>query len=139
MTTIAVDAVAGVMAADSKTSDGSVKWTAQKIERIGESLYGAAGEVQDIEAFLAWRRRGTPPKPRIRDEAFVALELNKDGLFRWEYKLKPFPPGSDKHAIGTGAMAAMAAFEMGASAERAVEVACMVDDGSGPPLQVLTL
>jgi hypothetical protein len=140
VTTIIADAEAGVMVADSKTTDGSVKWSSQKIERIGDSIFGAAGEAQDIETFLAWiRRKKAAPKPRIKDDDFVAIELNQTGLFRWEHKLKPFPPGSSKHAIGTGAMAAMAALEMGASAERACEVACLVDDASGLPLQVLKL
>ena len=122
------------MIADSKTTDGSVKWKSQKIERIKGSLIGCAGDCGQIELFLKWyRSRGR--KPQLNDD-FTALELNEHGLWLWDKKLAPYPPGQEFHAIGSGAAAAMAAHLMGADTKRAVEVACEVDDGSEGPLQI---
>lgn len=135
MTTIAADARTGVMVADSKTSDGVTKWSSQKIERIGGSLFGCAGRVSSIEKVLRWLRKSRiGKKPRVTD--FIALELNSEGLFLWDSDLDPFGPGRDFHAVGSGAAPAMAALLLGCDAEKAVATACLVDDGSEGPIQV---
>ena len=43
------------------------------------------------------------------------------------------------HALGTGAMAALAAMKMGASAKRAVEIAITLDQYSGAPVHLFKL
>lgn len=137
MTTIAGSWAERRIVADTKASDGDVKWSAPKIERIDGSLYGCAGNCTDIEKFLRWRR-GQGRKPRLAGE-FRSIELNPAGLWLWDNGLTPFAPGCDFVAIGSGAKAAFAANKMGADAQRAVEVACAVDDASELPIQVETL
>lgn len=120
-------------------SDGDVKWSAQKIERIGDSIVGCAGDCPSIERFLQWRRSGCRGrKPKLTNE-FAALELDRDGLWLWDKALEKFPPGRSFHAIGSGAKAALAAIILGCDAKRAVEIACEVDDGSGLPLQIMSV
>ena len=137
MTTIACSADEGVMISESKTTDGDVKWKSNKIERIRGSLIGGAGDCGEIEKFMKWFRvRGR--KPQLND-SFNALELSVDGLFLWDKKLSPYPPGQEFHAIGTGSKAAIAARLMGADCKRAVEIACEVDDASEGPLQIFHL
>lgn len=125
------------MVSDSKTSDGDVKWSSQKIERIGDTLIGCAGDCVDIEKFIKWRR-GKGRKPKLTNE-FSGLQLDAEGVWLWDKKLEPFPAGREYHAIGTGAKAALAAFSLGAAAIKAVEVACEIDDGSEGPIQMLKL
>lgn len=137
MTTIVASFAEKVIASDSKVSDGDIKWKASKIERIGASLFGAAGDCSEIEKFFKWKRGGR--RPTKMGDQFVALELNAEGIWYWDKKLEPFPPGAPVHAIGTGAKAALAAVLLGCNAERAVEIACEVDDGSGPPVVILAL
>lgn len=137
MTTIAGSWAERRIVADTKASDGDVKWSAPKIERIDGSLYGCAGNCTDIEKFLRWRRN-QGRKPRIGME-FRAIELNVAGLWLWDGGLAAFKPGCDFVAIGSGAKAAFAANKMGADAQKAVEVACEVDDASELPIQVETL
>ncbi len=137
MTTIAGSWAEGRIVADTKSSDGDVKWSASKIERINGSVYGCAGPAPDIEKFLRWRR-GQGPKSRLAGE-FRAIELNPAGLWLWDNGLAPFSPGCDFVAIGSGAKAALAANKMGADVQKAVEVACAVDDASELPIQVETL
>lgn len=134
MTTIVVSWPERVMVSDSKTTDGDVKWRSNKVDRIGKSLIGCAGDCSQIELFLKWFRKGGR-KPKLTNE-FNALELDEEGIWLWDKSLTRYPPGQDYHAIGTGAKAALAAFLMGADAVRATEVACEVDDGSGGPLQI---
>jgi ATP-dependent protease HslVU (ClpYQ) peptidase subunit len=121
--------------ADSKTSNGDVKWPSRKIDRVGERLFGCAGDVASIERFLKWIRNGDR-RPRIGRDEFAALEVNPGGLFLWDEHLVPMLIDRDHHAIGSGASAAFGALAMGATPEQAVEIACQIDDKSEGPLQV---
>ena len=139
MTTIACHFHEGVMVSDSKTTDGDIKWPTNKIERIRGSLFGAAGDCGAIEQFFKWMRAGGKgKKPQITADLQV-LELNEEGVWLWDKKLSPFPAGREYHAVGSGAKAVLAAFLMGADTQRAVQIACEVDDGSEGPLQVKQL
>jgi len=141
MTTIVADAKAGVMTSDSRTFDDTtgIKWPTRKIERVGASLFGCAGEVPDIEKMLAWFKRSRAGRrPKTKD--FYALELNKDGVFIWDEACPvSYSPERSFHACGSGAPAAIAAMLMGADAVKAVEIACQVDAGSEGPVQVMKL
>lgn len=135
------------MAADSRvtiSSDagGSRVGTCEKLFRTKDAIIGTAGESAPGLVFLDWYKSGkkTAPIFLIDGEAdFVALVLTKHGLFefdkwcRGERILDPF------HAIGSGAKAAIGAMHMGASAERSVEVACLVDPYTAPPIVTMTL
>jgi hypothetical protein len=139
MTTIVACAKLGLMVADSRCTDDTIKWPSKKIERIGDSLFGCAGEVPDIEKMVAWFKRGRAgKKPKTKD--FSALELNASGVWIWDDAAPiSYSPERDYHAIGTGAAAALAALLMGADPVKAVEIACQIDAGSEGPVQVVDL
>ena len=64
MTTIVVDAIAGVMCSDSQWTDGTEKGPMRKVWRIGDALVGVSGDVLGIEVSLRWlrgSRTSTPP------------------------------------------------------------------------------
>ena len=126
------------MVSDSKATDGVVKWPCKKIERIGDSLFGFAGEVTDIEKMTRWFRGGQKGKrPRTKD--FVGLELTAEGVFIWDDAPCSYRPDREFHAIGSGQMAALGALLAGKSAVEAVEIAVQIDHCSEPPVQVVRL
>ncbi|MFN7817808.1 MAG: hypothetical protein ACK5OQ_16385 [Burkholderiales bacterium] len=137
MTTIVASFKERVMLSDSRTTDedAGVKWPTRKIERIGASLFGAAGDCVDIDAFFIWLQTPKRRRPKIADSAFSAIELNERGIWLWDYRLKPFAAGIERHAIGSGAMAALAVLELGADARTAIEIACRIDPNSEGPIQ----
>lgn len=141
MTTIVASFKERAMFSDSRTTDedAGIKWATRKIEKIDGVLYGAAGDCIDIEAFINWIKAGKKRRPKIVDESFCAIELNERGIWLWDYRLKPFAAGIDRHAIGSGAMAALAALEMGADAKTAIEVACKIDPRSEGPIYTESL
>jgi hypothetical protein len=131
MTTIASDAKRGLMAADSMTSTSDSWWPSTKIHRVEGALIGGAGEAASIRQFVTWYSDGQRmPKPKIADN-FCALVLNAEGLFYWASNLVPEPIERGFHAIGSGGNAALGALLAGANVKRAVEIACLVDTGSG--------
>ena len=139
MTTIAADPKLGLMVTDSNVTDGAQKWSEHKVERIGDTLYGTCGDAVDGDKFYDWIRRGAKGrKPKLDENEFNALALNDKGLFWFDNKLHPIRH-KEPFAIGSGATAARAALECGADIVRAVEVACKVDAGSAPPVQVYRL
>lgn len=147
MTTIAVRA--GVMASDSRvthsdehdSASSALISRAVKLFRRRDAIIGLAGESSPGLIFLDWYGSGKPPPSVLIDgEAdFTALVLTRRGIFtydaycRGERIIGPF------WAIGSGAKGAMCAMHAGASAERAVEICCMVDPYTAPPVHVLKL
>lgn len=128
----------GALVTDSRCADGDQQWLVDKVERIGDALYAAAGDASDAEKFYAWIRRGKRGKRPDLDESFDALVLTKDGLFLYDKGLYPMKL-LNEHAIGSGAKAARGALLAGAAPERAVEIACQVDAGSSGPVRVFYL
>jgi hypothetical protein len=138
MTTIAVDPASGTMCADTNVSDGNQKWKCNKIEHIENAFYGAAGGAIDVEKFFdwlrEWKRSGKKPrKPKLDEDEFQALSIDRTGTYFWDSQLYPMRL-TDPMAVGSGAQAARAAMLCGADIERAVRVACEVDDGSNLPI-----
>lgn len=137
MTTVAADARTGVMAADTAVTDGEIRTRMRKIERVGDSLVGVAGDVSEIEKWLKWfrgGRRGTGPKTAT----CAALVLDKKGITHY-LGTKEMSVAQDYMAIGTGAMAALAVLHAGLDCQRAVEIACEIDAQSCAPIQLETL
>lgn len=134
MTTVVADPITGTMAADTKGSDGSVKFRCSKIHRHEDEIIGCAGALDDIQSWLAWYRSGRPGR-RPKISQCEALVLSAEGLVSWTNYEKVVMPRAP-FAIGSGAKAALGALHMGADAARAVEVACLVDDGSELPIEV---
>lgn len=125
MTTILADAKLGVVVADSSLSDGDRLWTGRKVWRVRGALLAFAGKVLERDQFLAWYRGGqqdTPPK--FADSS--ALLLSHEGLFIFNNTCTPEHIVTGREAIGTGAKAAMCAYEaLGwIDPKRAVRIVC---------------
>jgi ATP-dependent protease HslVU (ClpYQ) peptidase subunit len=144
MTTIAVRA--GIMAADSRvtihTEEGGARMTqCIKIFRRKDAIIGLAGESEPGLVFLDWYGSGKPaPSVLIDAEAdFTALVLTAKGIFEYGKYCRPEKVRGKYWAVGSGCKAALGAMAMGATAEKAVEVACGIDPYTAPPVHVLKL
>lgn len=134
MTTIAYRS--GVLAADTQmTCDGDLKAYGRKLVYVAEkkAWVGYAGLVSDCQRFIRWFSGADPSVEFDEDDEFSALILWPDGeVDGMGYQLKAHRLEADEFfAIGSGSSAAMAAMHMGADAKRAVEIAMLVDLGTG--------
>lgn len=134
MTTIIADARLGLMVSDSRVCDGDRVWLVPKVFRIDETLYGFAGVVSESIAFMAWLDGG--PKPKFNSSS--CLMLNASGLFIYENSLTPQKVRRGIEAIGTGAKAAMCAYEALGYGDpaKAVRIVCKHDSSSCAPVRV---
>ena len=150
MTTIAYRD--GLLAADSRVtvdsdSGGARMFRCQKLYRVKTSdgtdaVVGLAGGAFDGLAFLDWlvSEDKHPPTRLLEGGAdFTALMLNKHGLFEYDKWCRPDRVLEKFYAVGSGAKAALGALHMGASAEKAVKIACKIDPYSAPPIVVMGL
>jgi hypothetical protein len=153
VTTIAYRA--GVLAADSRatitTESGGERMTrceklfrktVKKGRRNHEVIIATAGESAPGLVFVDWYGSGQPPPHQLieGDADFTCLVLTDDGLHEFDkYCRGERVVHPDFYAIGSGAMAALGAMHAGASAKRAVEIACLVSPGSGPPVVTMRL
>ena len=84
-----------------------------KLVRIGRSVYGFAGDLEEALHFLEWRRSGKD-KPEFADDASLdVIEINKAGLFIWSKRLIAMKMNQRVYAIGSGAQYATGAMAMG--------------------------
>lgn len=140
MTTILASVEHGVIVADSNISDDDRIWTGKKVWRIKGSLIGMAGCDADRAAFLAWFRGGMDGPVEFGTSS--ALILNSTGLYLFDANYTtPQRLEHGREAIGTGAKAAMCAFEaLGwQDPKRAVQIVCKHDAGSRGPVRVYRL
>lgn len=130
MTTVLADAAAGVMVCDSKCTEGNTWFPMTKVSRNGAELIGIAGHVKEASAWMKWYlggKKGARPKM----ENFGGLILRPDGLYSVAEDAYEMKIDRGFHAIGSGGACALGAFMAGADAEKAVQIACQVDAGSG--------
>jgi hypothetical protein len=143
------------MAADSCVSleteaGGARKFKCEKLFRktIGKGrskkqvILALSGESSPGLLFLDWYGSGVkdPPSQLIDGDAdFSALILTDDGLFEADAYCRPERIIEPFYAIGSGAKAALGAMHAGASARRAVEIACRIDPYSTPPIVTMRL
>jgi len=128
------------MAGDSKVTDSGLVYQTDKIFLIDGYIVGVCGETDYTNRFLDWFTSGRPEgAPSLGKKSFAALALSPEGLFLFSDCCRPDPLHNEYYAIGAGAMAAMAAMALGHSPEIAVEIACKVNNDSGPPVKVLAL
>lgn len=122
------------MAADGRTT-GMFIGQHDKIFEIGGSLFGIAGVTTKAMKVVDWLAAGCPDgaKPDTDDE-FAILQLTHDGIWFWDSALRPIKFGTPYAAIGSGADFALGAMLAGKSPKQAVEIACKLDEGSGPPI-----
>lgn len=140
MTTIAYRD--GVLAADTAIFDRGVYCGAiEKIFRAPDgSLFGVAGKLGDLTRFKDWMMAGEPDtRPEFNEEDSEALIIRLDGRVLW-YGIIDFTEiVGDYHVIGSGFRVAMGAMAAGASALRAIEICCDLDDGTRRPIRQLEL
>ncbi len=127
------------MCADSRCNLGDgVFTTTPKIFEVRGALIGTAGDFGVGERFMDWYGTGRViPKVRVgKKETFEALVLTPAGLFLYGDDWSPIPIADGVFAIGTGGHSALAALRgFNSTPERAVEVACLIDTNSAPPVQ----
>jgi hypothetical protein len=130
----------GVIAADGLVTSGWIRvgWE-EKLWWQGGSVVGACGLSEDILRFKVWMADRRPEqRPRLSDD-FCGVEITADRLaLKWERGLLPLrqqPAGMV--AIGSGQEIALGAMAAGASAERAVAIACDLHVTCGPPISVI--
>ena len=140
MTTIACNR--REMACDSRSSfdNGEYLTTDDKIERIGDSLVGCAGNWPAIFKFIAWFKDQTKERPDFTDDdEFTAVVLNRRGIYVYDGSTYPSRACHNFFAIGSGSMAARAAMLCGKSPADAVAIAIKCDKNSGSPIRTFKL
>lgn len=136
MTTILASWPLGVMVTDSSVSDGDRVWSGKKVTRWKDELIGTAGEVDASALFLDWYKNGKTGKPP-KMTACQVLVLSPTKLSVYSNSTTEEIMSGGIEAIGTGAKAAMAAFEaLGwTDPQRAVAIVCNHDAHSRTPVR----
>lgn len=133
----------GTMAGDTATFDRHCYCgTVEKVFRNPEGmLLGFAGCLGDLAGVRAWFMAGAEnDPPEFKDDSTEGLLIQPDGAAEWLGKgQKRYAIAGPFHAAGSGFEVAMGALHAGASAERACEIACDVDDSTRRPISVLRL
>ncbi len=144
MTTILADAKLGLMVADSNMidEDAGRRWSVRKVKRLRGALLACAGDVMQGNYFIDWWKEGAETEPKFKFDESAALVLDDSGLYLFDATtpmLTRVPSG--REAIGTGAIAAMAAYEAlkWKDPRRAVTIACKHDRNSAPPVRLYRL
>lgn len=138
MTTILADARLGVLVADSMISDGDRRYAGKKVFRWRGALIGMAGDVGTFADALSWLKGELAAPPT----GVSALLLTHAGLEVWDHNAPhPVRVPAGREAIGSGAKAAMCAYEaLGwTDPRRAVRIVCKHDAGSLGPVRVYRL
>lgn len=106
-----------------------------KVFRIGDDLVGVVGAMGQGLRCVQWYRDGAKvedfPTEGLKDGNFVLLVWDGADILTIDEQGYRVPNEELQAAVGSGAMAALGAMEMGASAQRAVEVASMIDEHTG--------
>lgn len=133
------------MAADRRVVTAGSYYHADKIFRIGHSLFGTAGAGMQCLAFIEWVKGRRNPLHLHKlmgehdREGIIILELNPFGIFVWDGWGYPEKVLDSQIAVGSGSMAALEAMRHGASAEEAVKRAMTHDEATGGEVQVCYL
>lgn len=135
MTTIAYRD--GVLAADGRSTSGHliVNDKTTKIHRLSDGVLFALAGNDAYEAPMLYALEEGGPLPAYdfdNDGGFIAVLVEVDGTLKTYEGEGDFSYVTDQFAaFGSGADFAYGAMEMGATAERAVQVACRRDKNSG--------
>ncbi len=134
------------MAADTRVSvDGSAFYHADKIFRIGNSLFGTAGDGMMCLVMIDWLKSAQRSRHALykhwtentERSACWLLELRSPGeLYIWDGWGVAERINDKRYAIGSGQMAALSAYDRGASLEDAVKAGAHLDQYSGAPIRV---
>lgn len=148
MTTIAYRR--GIMASDSKTSYGDVSFArSTKIHKLSDgSLVGFSGTATSCERMLEAMKHAIIGGGLTHDlfheckgasAIYVEAATEKVYCIEGGKRSGYFELEGEFFADGSGFIVALAAMKAGASAEKAVEIACELDNNSGGPVVTLTL
>ena len=129
------------VAADQRATDDGPLCHVKKLRYIRESIFGMAGDCHAAMVVLRWLET-SKRNPKVLYEMFgekdiswryelVLIELSHDGLALWNGWGIRLPILDDAYAIGTGAHAALAALDRGASPEDCVKQAAKRDQYTG--------
>ncbi len=140
MTSILADARLGLMVSDSSVSDGDRVWLGRKVYRSKGCLIGFAGDVNEAEEFLSWWKKGATDKPP-KFTGSQCLILSASGLVSYNVSTTPERITRGIEAIGSGAKAAMCAYEAlnFEDPQRAIAIVCKHDAGSRAPVRTYRL
>lgn len=121
------------MASDSQLT-GAHKASAKKVWKHKGACVGIAGEYVACVQFVKWLMGKSEDAPEMED--VDAMVLTRDGrILHYNGSIEPFEIDDEFGAIGSGSQAAIAAMYMGASPDKAIEVASLVDPGTGGKVQ----
>lgn len=137
MTTVLADARHGIMLSDSSISDGDRVWIGRKVVRCSGELFGFSGDCDEAVQFMAWWKSGQSSKlPHFRNSC--CLRLSPTGLFHYDHGITPQKVPSGIESIGTGAKAAIAAYDaLGfTNPRRVLALACKYDANSRAPVRI---
>ncbi len=121
------------MASDTRVTGGPM-FNTTKVRRIGDSLYGGAGNLSQILKMFLWFENPDQVPSWKEHPEFSILQVSPRGLFVWESEMVAIPIDTPFYAIGSGSEYAMGALACGATLEKAVEVAAMFDPGTSGAL-----
>jgi 20S proteasome alpha/beta subunit len=130
----------GVLAADSRCmASGSIQpGNMTKIWRVKNRLVSGTGDANRIQMFLRWVKKGARgTAPEMGETNGILIE--PDGRVREFEGVGEVYLEAPFYAWGTGMQAALAALYMDATAEKAVEIAMLVDPRSGGAIQSIRL
>ena len=136
MTTIAWDG--RTIAADSQSTEGELRGLhpCKKLSKYKGNIYAFAGTISTCKDVIRWLKRGGKKDdfPALAELDFAVLQFKGGKCYLYQSDPTPIqvlPP----YTMGTGKELALGAILAGATASRAVEIACDVDINSGLPVQ----
>lgn len=135
----------GILAADSRLTvdygSGARKHLCKKLfrktvtegKRTFDVIIATAGESSPGMVFHDWYGSGKPVPDLFLHLGgdFTCLVLRPDGLFEFDVYCRPERIEEEFYAVGSGAMAALAAMHCGKSALDAVRIAARLDPYTG--------
>lgn len=141
MTTIAVNAEEGVMAADTQVTDYNLITRMQKIYKLRDgTLVGMTGEAaggwRAIQWLLSESKDDKPPK--FKNTQLVFLRPDRT-IWVAEEKFPEYPLLSKFYGAGSGGEMAMALMQEGKTAVEAVKATAKLCAFTSDPVQVLKL
>lgn len=139
MTTIAFRD--GIMAATTAAWTSIYQGSGPTIFRTRDGgLVAMCGDTNMARSFVRWIEANEDEAqiPRIPEKTdFGAIVVGRNGVVgRFTESFQRQDIDAEFHALGSGSLLALGAMAMGASAEKAVEIACQFDPWSRGPVQV---
>ncbi len=125
-----------VMSGDRQVSQAN--WgcsSVTKVWRTGDHLIGLVGDMGMGFQAVEWYKKGAEPSDfpteALKEGDFILLIWNGVNIITIDEKGFPLIMEDTTAAVGSGAMAALGAMRMGASAQMAIEVASEIDQYTG--------